>query len=442
MFGRFFLEIYIALRYLRGHSRTQIFNLGTRLSLIFMALMVLVMVLVLCVFTGFQHQMHTVLWNSGNHIVIRHQSMPSLRDPAAILESLGRSEQLRQYTRSIYPGIQLNALLEFRNQFEGKSLRAVPVSDAELAQAQLKDFPRLVHYKQEYLDRLNKGNYVLVGREMARYYHWRLGDRIRLILPGGGVISRGVQVRQAEFVIAGFVRTGFYEFDLGIIYMSLSTAQRLLGMSGQASEIIVQLNQLGNLDKVEGLVRDYLPDPKYRYQISTIRRERSNFLAALQLEKTLMMTILSLLILAGVAGIWVTVQLLVQAKSRSIGMLRAMGLPASSIIMVFTAHSMLIGFLATAIGGSLGIFLANRLEAIIQLIELAINQSCLLLSGDCQSVSLIPRNIYYFDRLPVQADLNVIFGVALATMILSGLAGYFPSRQAARLDPVQTIRAE
>lgn len=442
MLKRYFLEIYIALRYLRGHSKIAIFNLGTRLSLIFMALMVMVMVLVLCVFTGFQQQMHTVLWNSGYHLTIDHQTKQVLDNHQEIIDGIKEDKDLMKIIRSVYPSIQVNALLEFRNQFEGKSLRAIPVTDDQLKNADLNDFPRLVHYKQELLKKFNKGNYALVGREMARYYGWELGDRVRLILPRGAVLSKGVQVSQAEFIIAGYVRTGFYEFDLNIIYISLNTAQKVLGLRNKSTEVIVQLNNLGDLDRVESMVRSSLPAPAYQFVLNTIRRERGNFLAALQLEKTLMMTILSLLILAGVAGIWVTVQLLVQSKSKSIGMLRAMGLPSGSIVIVFTAHSMLIGFLATAVGGSLGIFLANRLEAIIQLIELLINRGCLLLFNNCSAIELIPKKIYYFDKLPVQADLNVIFAVALATMILSGLAGYFPSRQAAKLDPVTTIRAE
>ncbi len=96
--------------------------------------------------------------------------------------------------------------------------------------------------------------------------------------------------------------------------------------------------------------------------------------------------------------------------------------------------------MATAVGGATGIFMANHLESVIQLVEDMINSACIWWSGNCAPVHLIPRNIYYFDHLPVNADLNIIFGVALTTMILSGFAGFFPARQAAMQDPVQTIR--
>ncbi|MDH5657299.1 MAG: ABC transporter permease, partial [Spirochaetia bacterium] len=70
MLNSIFLEIFVAIRYLRGQGRTVIFSLGTRLSFLFMALVVSVMVIVLSVFTGFQNEVHKSLWNSGYHITI------------------------------------------------------------------------------------------------------------------------------------------------------------------------------------------------------------------------------------------------------------------------------------------------------------------------------------------------------------------------------------
>ncbi|MCB1321800.1 MAG: ABC transporter permease, partial [Leptospiraceae bacterium] len=243
---RYILEIMIALRYLRGQGRTVIFNLGTRLSFFFMALMVYIMVIVLCVFTGFQKEVHRSLWNSGYHIIITDDLSNSVRNHGRVLENIRNDESVRPLIRSSFPSITLNALLEFRNQFEGKALRALPVTPEELESAHLKDYPDLVHYNRDYLSRFNGGNYVLVGREMARHYNWDVGDRIRLYLPRGGRLTRGIQVQREEFIIAGYFRTGYYEFDLNLIFMSLATAQRVLVLPDQVTEVIVQLNSLSD----------------------------------------------------------------------------------------------------------------------------------------------------------------------------------------------------
>lgn len=440
-FRGFPLEFLVAARYLRGQGRTVIFSLGTRLSLFFMALFVFIMVVVLSVFTGFQDEVHSSLWNSGYHITVSDQdaSVP-LTDYQEVINSVVNDPRTKGLVRSGFASVSVNTLLEVQNRFEGKALRALPADPAQAASGKLRDFPQIVHYNRELMMSFPTGNYVIVGREMARHYGWQVGDRVRLFLPQGGNLARGMEIRQEDFTIAGFFRTGYYEFDLNLMFISLSTAQRILGLQGQATEVIFQLTDLAHLDRTRRIVRENLPGTSHGYSIRTIKDERGNFLAALQLEKTLMILILGLLILAGVAGIWVTVHLLVKAKSRSIGMLRAMGLPTSSILVIFTSHSMLIGLISTAIGGSLGIYISNRLESIIQMFEDLVNTGCAWFSTSCVPVQLIPKNIYYFDHLPVHADLNIIFGIALTTMILSGLAGYFPARQAAVVDPAQTIR--
>ncbi|MCE9597358.1 MAG: FtsX-like permease family protein [Spirochaetia bacterium] len=436
-----FLEIFIAARYLRGQGRMVLFSLGTRLSFVFMSLMVYIMVIVLSVFNGFQSEVHRSLWSSGYHVTISRTGNPIV-DYDAITKAVLASKNLQPSVKSAFGSIQVNGLLEIQNRFEGKAVRAIPVDAEGLKSGKLKDYPEIVHYNKQFLEQYDRGNYVIVGREMARFYGWQVGDTISVVLPQGAMMRKGMAIRREPFVIAGFFRTGFYEFDLNLIFMSLPTAQRVLDLNGQVTEVIVQLKDLSNLDYVRSVLRDELPENPYLYTIRTLKDERGNFLAALQLEKTLMIIIMGLLILAGAAGIWVTVHLLVQAKSKSIGMLRAMGLATRSILVIFTAHSMLIGLLSTIVGGSIGIFVANRLESIIQLSEDMANSACRTFSDQCSPVQLIPKNIYYFDHLPVYADLNVIFGVAIATMILSGLAGYFPSRRAAIVDPVHVLRNE
>ncbi len=435
MARNFYLELFVALRYLRGRGRAAVFQTGTRLSLVFMSIMVFVMVLVLSVFEGFQREVRQSLWNSGYHIAVRPAASGAvLRDYQELVGALRHVPG----ARSTFPGITVSGLLEWGGQYEGKLVRAIPVRSEDIGRGRLPDFPEIVHYKEELLRQFPTGDAILVGREIASYYRWQLGDRIRLFLPRGGVLRRDLMVTQRTFTIAGFFRTGYYEFDQNLFLLSFATARRVLEMDG-AGEVVVQLGDVGLLDRAAERTKTLLVPPE-SFSVETIRDSKGNFLAALQLERTFMVIIMGLLILAGAAGVWVTVHLLIRAKETSIGMLRAMGLPLYSTVIVFTVNSMIIGLLAAVIGGGLGIFAAQNLEAFIYLVEDGINGLCELVSGNCALVELIPRNIYYFDRLPVSIDPGVIFGVGLLTCILSGLAGYFPARRAALQDPIRSIR--
>ena len=101
---------------------------------------------------------------------------------------------------------------------------------------------------------------------------------------------------------------------------------------------------------------------------------------------------------------------------------------------------MIIGLFASIIGGIIGIYYANNLETIIEGLGAVINSFGRLIYADWKNVILVPKDIYYFDHLPVDIDISFIFMVTTAATILSGLAGYFPARWAANLDPVETIK--
>lgn len=91
-------------------------------------------------------------------------------------------------------------------------------------------------------------------------------------------------------------------------------------------------------------------------------------------------------------------------------------------------------------GGVIGIFIASHLEIIVNGLSEVINMVGSSLHTDWRNVELVPKDIYYFDHIPVDIDISFIFMVSTAATILSGIAGYFPARWAASLNPVDTIR--
>ena len=420
-----------------------VFGPGIRMSFVFMSTMVFIMVVVISVFNGFEREIHRLLLQSGNHITItRGSSRAPLDNYQEIISSIENTPDLGNRVRRAYGGISVNALLSVGDRFEGKLLRALPVGVGTTMDARFHDFPHIVHYQDDLLKGFSGGPYILVGRRLARHYGWKVGDSVSLLIPAGGRLSRDLQIGQGRFRIAGFIRTGFNEFDLNVIYMSLATAQRSAAFGRAVGEVIVQIRDLSQLDRVVAVVRETIPGNQYMYSFTTIRDEKGTFLAAVRLEKTLMSTVLVLLVLAGAAGIWVTVHLRVNEKRKSIGMLRSMGLSGGGISTVFTLNALLIGLVSAIVGGFCGIFFSENMEAGTKLVEGVINGLCISLYGQCHPFRILPENIYYFDYLPVSADLTVVFGVGVLTMVLSGLAGYFPSRLAASMDPVEAIRSE
>ena len=59
-----------------------------------------------------------------------------------------------------------------------------------------------------------------------------------------------------------------------------------------------------------------------------------------------------------------------------------------------------------------------------------------------QGYDLFPRNIYYFDRVPVEINPSSIAIVVAATLIVSVVFSIYPAIRAARTDPIEAIRDE
>ena len=135
-----------------------------------------------------------------------------------------------------------------------------------------------------------------------------------------------------------------------------------------------------------------------------------------------------------------TVYSLVRAKRKSIGTLKALGLPSRDILLIFTLNAMIVGILSSLAGGVFGIFIATNLEIIVTGLGEVINLFGQFMDPNWRTVELVPKDIYYFDHIPVDIDISFIFMVTSAATILSGIAGYFPARWAALLNPVDTIR--
>jgi lipoprotein-releasing system permease protein len=147
-----------------------------------------------------------------------------------------------------------------------------------------------------------------------------------------------------------------------------------------------------------------------------------NLFGALKLEKTAMFVILALIVLVAAFNIASALIMLVLEKSREIGILKSMGATNRSIRRIFLLEGLIIGSLGTTLGLVGGWVLCALLKR-YKFIEL-------------------PTDVYYIDTLPVVMQPGVFGLVAVCALVMCFLATIYPSWQAARLDPVETLRYE
>jgi lipoprotein-releasing system permease protein len=176
-----------------------------------------------------------------------------------------------------------------------------------------------------------------------------------------------------------------------------------------------------NIYKARKIAEEIQALLQFPYYTRDWMQMNANLFKALKLERRVMFIILSLIVLVAAFNIASSLIMMVMSKTRDIAILKAMGATDKSIRRIFVFNGMVIGVIGTGLGLGLGLLICEVLKR-YDIHELA---------GD----------IYYFTtKLPVKLELFNVAAIVVAALVICFLATLYPSRQAAKLDPVEAIR--
>ena len=166
------------------------------------------------------------------------------------------------------------------------------------------------------------------------------------------------------------------------------------------------------------------------YRVRDWTQQNANWFRAVQMEKTMMFIILSLIIVVAAFNIISTLVMLVTDKQADIAILKTMGLSPGRVMQVFVVQGMSIGVIGTLLGTLGGIVLALNVENIVAGIEQLLNTE--FLSADIYYISDLPSDLQWLDVVRFS-------GLALVLSLLSTL---YPAWRAGRTRPAEALRYE
>lgn len=266
---------------------------------------------------------------------------------------------------------------------------------------------------------------VAIGSGLARNLNLQIGDKISLLSFDGIKTAFGTAPRVSEFWVTYIFRVGRYDIDNTRLYMPLVDAQRYFNKESGVDQVDVILSEPTKVDIVGPKIASVI---ETEYTLWTWKDASGAFLKALDVERRVMLIILSLVILIASLNIISGLVMLVKNKTKDIAILRTIGFTQGSILRIFFICGSLIGIIGTALGLLWGCLFAIYITEIQQLVETVVGGS--IWNSEVRFLTEVPAKLRVHDLV---LAMILSLGISLSITII-------PARNAARINPAEAIR--
>ena len=418
-------ELLLALRYLRP-KRTFV-SIITLISIVGVALGVAVLMIVISVMSGFDHDLRDKILGFNAHLKIFAQGKP-LENYSSVMNLVASNKNVR----GIAPFV-LGQVLVVTQPAEGQpKLTGAPwVRGVDIEhESSVSVLPKsLVAGKFDL-----SGRGIVVGSQFAGNLNLSVGDRISVYSPADLAKMEKRQgkadaeaVLPDDYEVRGIFDVGYFEYNANIVVTSLENAQELYNLDDNVHGLMVMLRDPYQAPQVRRELATAL-GPNYTMSIWT--EENSGILNALLVEKNVMFYLLFFIVLVAALCILSAQITFVVQKTREIGMLKALGATNLQISGVFLGQSAIIGVLGVISGYGLG------------MLAITYRNEFLHFMNRMTGFELFPASIYGFGELPAVIDPRDIAIICGLSFVICIFGGVLPAIRAGRLKPVEALRYE
>jgi len=274
-------------------------------------------------------------------------------------------------------------------------------------------------------------NQIIIGDALAKDLKLQIGDKLKLAIPKTDKSLLGDIPRFKTLIVSGIFDFGMYEYDVGLVFISLELAQRLL------------LFEDNHFNRVEFYLKNPLLVDKFKsqvdlniinkglslYSLSWVERN-SSLMNALKVEKNVMFLILALIIIVASMNIVSGLVIFVKEKNKDIAILKTLGFSKIGILKVFFLIGLAIGLIGAVLGAFLGIIITENLQYIQIVLE------------NLLETELFSEEVYFLSTLPSDIKYDEVFFVFFISLIITILSTIFPAIRASNIDPVNILKNE
>ena len=420
-------ELLLALRYLRP-KRTFV-SIITLISVVGVALGVAVLIIVISVMSGFDHDLREKILGFNAHLKIygRGQLIENYPDMMRLVSS-------NKNVRGVAPFVLGQVLVETEpadTNVESSNVGAPWIRGVDVnAESSVSVLPKSIVAGS--FDLSVRG--LVIGSDFANNMNLKVGDRLAIYSPADLKKMKALRGKANEeailpddYTVTGIFSTGYFDYDANVIATSLENAQDLYNLGDGVHGLLVMLRDPYQAPQIQGELQHALVD---RYRVTTWMQENSPILSALIVEKNVMFYLLFFIVLVAALCILSAQITFVVQKTREIGMLKALGATNLQISGIFLGQSAIIGVLGVLAGYGLGVLAVIYRNEFLEFMWRATGWE------------LFPASIYGFGELPAIIAPRDIAVICASSFVICILGGVLPAIRAGRLKPVEALRYE
>ena len=318
---------------------------------------------------------------------------PGIKNPYAIMSSIEG-----WLPGAVAPSVQAKAVIRYAGRDTATALVGIdPKRETQVSKlaTQIREGALANLYKSS--------NAIILGDGLARKVGARVGNTIAIVSGKGDTLY---------CTVVALYHSGVTQIDDAQSYALIKTGQILAGQIGLVNELRIKSTDAMASREIASRI-----EAETGYKSVSWQEAQENLLSAFEIRNIIMYMVVGAILLVASFGTFNIISTITHEKARDIAIMKSLGLRSDVVRRIFVIEALAIGSVGAMAGWVFGYVLCLAVGSI------EIKSPFM----DSNTIPLFYTPLHY----------AVASGVALASSLV---AGYFPARKAAAVEPVDIIR--